>query len=83
MFVLKKKKTTASHCRALVNIRHSVFVIKYAKTCAGIFGANFLITMEQIFQLCYALKALPKEMFFDLSRETTFVKVELKHRSSC
>ena len=84
MFVLKtKKSTTASHCRALVNIRHSVFVIKYAKTSTGIFGANFLATIEQIFQLCCTLKALPKEMFFDLIRvsttfrETTFVTVEL------
>ena len=69
-----KKSTTASHCRALVNIRHSVFVMKYAKTCTGIFGANFLTTIEQIIQLCYALKALPKRMFFDLIRLLLFEK---------
>ena len=63
---MKKKSTTASHCRALVNIRHSTFVIKYAKNCTGIFGANFLSTIKQIFQLCCALKTLSKVMLFDL-----------------
>ena len=41
-----KQSTTASRYRALLNIKHSTFVIKYAKTCSSIFGTNFLSTFS-------------------------------------